>query len=129
LAWCTVVIVALPGCANKSDRSAVSGNVTLDGQPIKAGVIRFIPADGQTPTADAAIADGKFSGSVPPGDKKISISAPKVTGQRRVYETPDSPKVDVVEELVPARYNARSELTWTITAEAQQKDFDLKSGE
>jgi hypothetical protein len=101
--------------------------VTLDGEPLKSGVIRFVPADGQTATADSMITDGKYSASVPPGEKQISISSPKVTGQRRVYETPDSPTVDTVQELVPAKYNAKTELTLTVNAGSQEKDFPLKS--
>jgi hypothetical protein len=121
---CCILIV---GCTKKSNRGTVSGTVTLDGEPLKSGVIRFVPADGQTATADSAITDGKYSASVPPGDKQISISAPKVIGQRRVYETPDSPTVDTVQELVPAKYNAKTELTFTVNAGSQEKDFPLKS--
>lgn len=124
LCCCTLVI----GCAKKSDRSTVTGTVTLDGSPIKSGVIRFVPADGQTATADSAITDGKFSASVPPGEKKVSISAPKVTGQRRVYETPNSPMIDVVQELLPAKYNAKTELTLSVNAASQEKNFPLTSG-
>src|SRR5205807_8289434 len=110
--FCIVLgVVVVAGCSAKSNRGTVSGSVTLDGQPLKAGIIRFMPIDGKTPTADTAITDGKFKASVPPGDKKISISGPKVTGKRRVYETPDSPTVDIVEELLPARYNLQSTLT------------------
>lgn len=122
---CCILIV---GCSKKSNRSTVAGTVTLDGQPLKSGVIRFMPADGQTASADSIITDGKFSASVPPGEKKISISAPKVTGQRRVYETPDSPMIDIVHELVPAKYNVQTELTLTVSASSQEKDFPLTSG-
>jgi len=123
-----VCCAVVAGCAAKSNRGTVSGNVTLDGAPVKSGTIRFEPVDGRTPTADAAIREGKFNAAVPPGEKRISISAPKVTGQRRVYETPDSPMIDVVEELLPAKYNVKSELTLLVAAGSQTKDFDLKSG-
>jgi hypothetical protein len=119
--------VALAGCARETSHGTLSGTVTLDGAPLASGLIRFIPADGQTPSADATISEGKFTAKVPVGEKRISISAPKVVGQRKLYETPDSPTADVVDELLPARYNARSELTLTVTAGAQQKNFDLQS--
>jgi hypothetical protein len=122
---CCYILVA--GCTKKSNRGTVAGTVTLDGEPLKSGVIRFVPADGLTATADSIITDGKFSASVPPGEKKVSISAPKVTGQRRVYETPDSPMIDVVQELLPAKYNAKTELALTVTAGSQEKDFPLTS--
>jgi hypothetical protein len=123
-----ICCATLGGCSAKSNRGTVTGNVTLDGQPLKSGLIRFEPADGKTPTADALITDGKFSASVPPGDKKISISATKVVGTKRVYETPDSPTVDVTQELLPAKYNVKSELTLSVKAGSQEKDFALTSG-
>jgi hypothetical protein len=122
-----LVVVLAAGCGAKSNKGTVTGTVTLDGQPIKAGLIHFAAVDGLTPTADAAITDGKFKARVPPGDKKVSISAPKVTGQRRMYETPNSPMIDITEESVPKQYNAQTTLKYTVAAGSQQKDFELTS--
>src|SRR5690606_35107573 len=97
------------GCSGESQLALVEGNVTLDGQPLETGIIRFVPVDGQTPSADATITGGKFSAQVPPGEKRITFSAPKVVSQRKMYDTPDSPTVDVVEELLPPKYHARSQ--------------------
>jgi hypothetical protein len=36
--------------------------------------------------------------------------------------------VDVVQELLPERYNVRSELTLTVEGGEQQKEFALSSG-
>jgi hypothetical protein len=126
--WSILLVSALvAGCSKTSNRGTVTGTVTLDGQPLHAGIIRFIPADGQTATAETAIADGKFSAVIPPGDKKISISAPKVAGKKRMYDATSGPEVDAVQELLPARYNVQTELTLTVSAGAQQKDFTLTS--
>jgi hypothetical protein len=54
----------------------VTGTVTLDGRPLESGLIRFVPTDGQTATADATIANGQFTATVPVGEKRVSISAP-----------------------------------------------------
>ena len=113
------------GCSSDTRHGVVSGSVTLDGQPIKTGIIRFVPADGQTATADAVIADGKFSADVPPGEKRVEISAPKVVGKRRMM--PESPEIEITEELLPARYNVKTELTLAVTAGGQSKDFELQS--
>jgi hypothetical protein len=120
------MLTAALGCTHAS-KSAVSGAVTLDGQPLAKGQISFAPIDGKSSTAGASIVDGKYMAEVPPGEKSVRISAPKVTGKKKMYETPDSPTVDVVEELLPARYNARSELKMTVTGGAQEKSFELKS--
>ena len=44
-----------------------------------------------------------------------------------MYDAPDSPSVDEVAELLPDRYNVRSELTMTVQSGAQEKRFELKS--
>src|SRR4051812_44474949 len=78
-----IAVICANGCAKTSNKGIVSGSVTLDGQPLKTGIIRFEPTDGKTSTADGRIVDGIFKVSVPPGDKRISISAQKVIGQKR----------------------------------------------
>jgi hypothetical protein len=113
------------GCSQGAQQGAVSGTVTLDGQPVKAGTIRFVPADGQTATGDAIITEGAYSAAVPPGEKRVEINAPKVIGKRRMM--PESPEIDIVEELLPAKYNLKSELTLTVSAGSQTKDFELHS--
>ena len=35
-------------------------------------------------------------------------------GKQKMYDTPDSPTVDVVRQLIPARYNTASELKVTL---------------
>jgi hypothetical protein len=118
---------AVAGCATEPQKSLVSGTVTLDAKPLKEGIIRFVPTDGNAPTTDGPIVAGRFSVPVLPGDKTVQISAPKVVGKRRMYDTPDSPEVDEVEELIPAHYNVRSQLTLKVEQGPQEKAFDLKS--
>jgi hypothetical protein len=130
IAWLLAVCFVSPaahGCSSDSEKGTVSGTVTLDGQPLPSGLIRFVPVDGQTPTADATITDGEFSAEVPIGEKQVSISAPKVVGKRPAYQAPNSPMIDIVEELLPARYNVKSELTLSVTGGRQDAPFDLKS--
>src|SRR5262249_38253762 len=115
------------GCSSASGKGSVSGEVTLDGQPLKEGVIRFVPVDGQSPTADAAVVGGRFKATVPLGEKRVEISAPKVVGKRKMYDTPDSPAVDDVVELLPPRYNVRSDMTMTVRKGSQEKNFELTS--
>ncbi len=121
------VSMAGSGCSSDSGKGTVSGTVTLDGQPLQSGLIRFVPVDGRTPTAEATITDGEFSADVPLGEKQVSISAPKVVGKRPAYQTPNAPMIDIIEELLPARYNVTSQLTLNVTGGRQDAPFDLKS--
>jgi hypothetical protein len=122
-----VILVALAGCSGGNARGTVSGAVKLDGEPLKRGIIRFVPVDGKSQTADAGIADGKFTATVPLGEMAVEITAPKVVGKHKAYDTPDSPVVEDVVELLPARYNVRSELRMTVQKGSQEKVFELKS--
>ena len=127
-----LIVIALVGCVlgckGDSKHGTADGTVTLDGKPLKSGLIRFVPADGQTASADATITDGEFTATVPIGQKQVWISAPKVVGKRKAYATPDSPTVDIVEELLPPQYNTTSKITLDVTAGSQQPTYDLKSG-
>src|SRR6185295_9016630 len=81
-----VCCAAVAGCSKKSTLGTVTGTVTLDGEPLKSGAIHFVPADGRTAAADATITDGKYTVELPPGEKRVTISSPKVVGKRKMYE-------------------------------------------
>jgi hypothetical protein len=127
-ALCWMVIGFSLGCSADAKHGTVSGTVTLDGQLLKSGTIRFDSTDGRAAAADASIVDGKYTAKIVPGDKRISITSPKVVGKKKMYNAPDSPVYDVTEELLPPRYNGQSTLTMTVKAGAQEQPFDLKSG-
>ena len=121
-----VTLLALVGCS-ESKTAEVSGTVTVDGQLVKRGSISFIPTDGNTPTAGGPIKDGHYSVMVPITAMKVKITAPKVIGKRKLYDTPDSKEVDVVEEGLPAKYNQDTELTLEVKPGQNHKDFALQS--
>jgi hypothetical protein len=113
------------GCSSEPAQGTVKGSVTLDGQPLESGMINFVSADASVPTAEATITAGKYEAFVPPGEKRVEIRAPKVTGKQKMYDTPDSPTVDVVTELLPPKYNIDSTLTMTVEDGEQEKSFEL----
>jgi hypothetical protein len=122
------VVLLAAGCSFGPSTGTVSGEVTLDGAPLKEGTIDFVPADGKTSSASATITDGKYKvDAVPVGEKIIKISAPRVVGKRPVYDTKDSPTVDEVKELIPEKYNIRSDQKYTVAAGKQEKSFPLTS--
>jgi hypothetical protein len=120
---------ALASCSHGDGKHGVlSGDVTFDSQPLQSGTIRFAPTDGHSSPAEAPIANGKYAATVPVGESRVTISAPKVTGKRKTYNTPESPTVDIVTELLPAQYNTQSTLTLKVAAGSQQQNYDLNSG-
>jgi hypothetical protein len=118
----------LTGCSKENAGEVVEGTVTLDGQPLPAGRIDFIPVDGQSPTAGAEIKEGKFQATVMPGIKRVNITADKVTGQQKAYPgDPNSPVFDIKEQYIPARYNNNSELKCEVKSGTNTSNFDLQS--
>ena len=121
--------VLLAGCGGDKtpEKFTVAGTVTLDETPIEKGTISFLPADGNGPTAGAVIQNGRYSAEVPAGSKKVSIQAPKVVGQRKLFDTPDSPTTDQVKEMVPEKYNSKTTLTADIQGDKPDQNFALKT--
>jgi hypothetical protein len=125
-----VALLALVlGCSSKPPRGQVSGTVTLDGQPLENGTIQFYPAKGVVgQTAGGGIENGKYSVETSVGEMTVTINGTKVVGKQKMYDTPDSPVVDKVIELIPQKYNALSELKVTVAQGPNENvNFDLKS--
>jgi hypothetical protein len=117
----------IAGCGDGST-ATVSGTVTVDGQPLKEGLIRFVPPSTAAAAVEAPITNGEYTAAgVPLGEVQVQISAPKVVGKMKMIDTPESPYVDKVEELLPPRYNVQSELKMTVESGSQEKSFQLKS--
>jgi hypothetical protein len=126
LAGVVMACFLIAGC-DDSKFADVSGTVRLDGEPIFEGSITFLPVDGQSQTAGGTIKDGKYSVSVPVGQMKVSISYPKVSGSKKLYDTPDSPIGYLYKESVPARYNEQTELVLEVKPGKNTKDWELTS--
>jgi hypothetical protein len=132
-----LALLALVGCADPAPpvdtlpRKAISGTVTLDGQPLPEGSIQFDPVERAlgTTVATGGIKDGKYSierklGPVP-GKYKVSISSIPAIKIGPNEEPGPRPKQDP--EKIPAQYNTKSTLTKEITDGLAPIDFELKS--
>lgn len=113
-----VLLLCLIGCSSGDGirRGAVQGTVSLAGTPIADGLIRFIPTGGTTGAmVDAPIKAGSFALSQPAGPcvgtQRVEIFAFLKTGKMVVE---DGEETEEIKQLVPSRYNTRSELTVTI---------------
>jgi hypothetical protein len=128
-ATCFLALVAaaavLPGCGPPT--STVSGEVTIDGQPLDKGVISYSPAEGAGAAATADVEKGKYRLQTTPGAKWVQISAPIVVGQHKAYNSPDAPLVDVNGERLPERYNAKTELKFELKPGANVRDWSVES--
>jgi hypothetical protein len=120
-------LIAAGGCGGKSV-STVHGKVTLDGEPIAAGDIQFLPTGGSSRKAAAPIEQGAYAlaptDALPPGEYRVEIRWPKPTG-RKIPSADPGMQADETKEVVPARYNSDSTLKVEIGGGDVEKDFAL----
>ncbi|HEY1068026.1 MAG TPA: hypothetical protein VGE52_18015 [Pirellulales bacterium] len=96
-------LIATAGCGS-SNLVAVTGKITLNGQPISKGTIAFQPT-GQGPVAAGSIANGEFRLStgdgvgVAPGDYTVTVVAYGDTSPAAPGQPMPVPKV-----VSPAKY-------------------------
>jgi len=124
-----VGLCVFSGCAPDKGEYKISGSVTLEGEPIEVGTIRFSGVDGATHVGGGKIKDGKYEASVPPGEKIVKIAGYKVKGQTEVKDdlTGEVTVRDDLERCTPVDYERESPLRVTIEKEGEVHDFDLKS--
>ena len=113
--------------AGRRPRPKSTGTVTLDGKPLETGVIHFYPqSDAGGPSASADVKDGRYQLQTGVGPMKVVVNANQVVGKRKMYNTPDSPVVEDIRDMLPERYNMKSELKADLTPGPNEKNFDLK---
>jgi hypothetical protein len=131
-----LVIAAYVGCSSSEgpERVAIRGAVTLDGEPLPAGMIRFLPTGATAgPAGVAIIKNGRYQASAEEGPlvgrNRVEIEATDyfrfaiddeaafaAAASKRSTKLPRNP--------VPAKYNRQSTLTVDIAA-GQEKDVDF----
>jgi hypothetical protein len=124
---CAAVFLPV-GCSGSSDglpREPISGTVTFDGQTLANGSISFIPSGGPAGQGDATpgggtITNGKFSidreSGLVPGTYNVAIYASERSARTRPAQVGAAPKAsELPKELIPAKFNANTELKTEIT--------------
>ncbi len=116
------------GCGDRGPaREVVRGTVTYKGQPVNEGTIRFVIDN--RPTAIGQISKGIYKidhhGGVPVGSGRVEIEAFEDT-KKTVFIGVGGKKVQEARQVLPAKFNEKSELTVEITAGGEnEKNFDL----
>ena len=122
---------ALAGCGvGAKTKVEVSGTVTYQGKTIDLGNIRFEPLDKTLGAEGSEIKDGVYHVKLPLGKARVSISGAKKIGEKKRYNTPDSPMMPVYNpDFVPRKYNTiynpDNDLSCEITSDTNQLNFDL----
>ncbi len=103
-------MVLLCGCAGDK-RLPVSGNITLDGQPLSLGAITFVPnGDKKSNSSGSSVVDGKYSipaeKGLMPGKYSVSITPMHKTGRK----IPNTMTGIMEEEQFSVNYNEAGRL-------------------
>ena len=121
-------LTSLLGCGGVSGAS-VSGTVMLDGSPLDDATITFVPTSGgQRQAAWTSVKNGQYEiaakDGLGTGQFRVEIRALRPTGEK---PNPNEPTLIPTKEVVPAKYNSKSELAANIKPGANTADFELKS--
>jgi hypothetical protein len=125
-----VFVIVLPsnvGCSG-NPVATVSGSVVLDEGPLDDANITFVPQGaGQQKSGWAEIKSGRYSipaaSELGPGNYRVEIRALRTIGN--VVDNGDLPVP--AKELIPVRYNSKSELKAELKTGDNTVDFQLKS--
>ncbi len=130
---CLCLLLALPfGCGHRSslDRKVISGTITLDGEKVPRGLVRFVPIEGtRGPATSARIFEGEYRatnrGGVPFGKHRVEIIAQRPTGEKK--EISPGQFIDVLEKIGDRKYAAKaSPLMVEVDADSPDKmDFEI----
>jgi hypothetical protein len=112
-------------------RYAISGKVTVDGQPMGMGVISFLPQDEGGRVSGGPIAEGAYN--VPEakgpnaGRYRVEIHWNKLTGRKIPNPMDPGAMIDEMMEGLPAKYHTNSELTAEVAPKQTTFNFDLQT--
>ena len=132
VSWAVLLAVAGCGAEDEGDgvvREAVSGTVTLGGEPLDGASIHFIPTDPNSPgEASGEINNGQFSIPKERGPAAGAYTV-KISSRQSVEVDPSQPPGPPPKpkpERIPKKYNAASTLNAEIQAgQPNELTFDL----
>jgi hypothetical protein len=128
-----MLLLSFTGCRPRSDRLAVSGDVTLDGTALDQGAIRLTSTGGAKLFASGAtIRNGTFhipqEKGLPPGTYRVEISSPDTAAPPVVYKgAPGEPTLPATApERIPPEYNSKSKQTIEVATDGDNHfSFDI----
>ena len=117
----TLCALTLSGCFGGSqdglERAVITGTISFDGQPLPEGK-----------AVQAIITNGVYSLEADQGPvvgaNKIMVNATRKTGK---FQNFDGVKTEIMQQYIPAKYNADSTLRYEVKAGENTADFSLQT--
>lgn len=122
------IVLAVAGCGQDGPRLAsVTGVITLDGEPLPGAAVEFQPPGG-SPSEGVTDKRGVYRLEFSHDKRGVVMGLHKVRISTQRNDSEDERGEPVVaREIVPARYNRRSELTAEVKPGGNVIDFALKA--
>ena len=126
-----ICCLCLLGCRDTTGRQSVSGEVSLNGEPLPQGQVSLRPI-GRGPRVGGKVVDGEFdierSKGPLPGQYAVSINSFQETGRMISPESNPSMKVPEVKQALPSKYNTRTELRMEVAGDGDNHfRFELQN--
>ena len=130
---CVLFVLSAIGCGQSEQalkRRVVKGTVTVKGDPLLAGEIRFVPA-GSGPVSVGVVVDGLYEvtskGGVPLGEMRVEIRATSLMAEGSLEEM-EKRSGNSTEIVIADKYNKKSQLQLIVEAgtDFQSADFPLE---
>lgn len=125
------LVLFMCGCGrSRVDRVVLSGDVRFKGAPVEVGKIQFLPEEGsKAPMTITDFKDGHYDTSITEG-VAIGKYRVEITGHKAAdyANYRPGPFAKPPNQLLPEKYNVKSELTIDVQGGERQKkhDFDLQ---
>jgi uncharacterized protein involved in high-affinity Fe2+ transport len=128
-----ILIIMFTGCGQgppAAKRVKVEGKVTVNGQPVANGFIRFMALDPNGMNSSAAIKDGHYSVPAEQGPTKgkyrVEFNVPSAQKKRIPNDDVPGQLIEEAPETLPAKYHAKSTMVQEIDPDKPQVfDFSL----
>lgn len=115
-----VAVLIVIGCTRSTvELAEVTGKITMGGQPLKNASVVFTPENGR-PSMGGTDEQGYYSLRYTPTTKGARVGSATVE-----IRTGNTENLREFPETVPAKYNAKSELTTVVKPEPNEINFDL----
>ena len=119
-----LVLLTAAGCQQAPTQGTIHGIVSLNGELVDGGTIRFVPADGTGQPDETIVTQGKYEITTTPGDKKVELRWPK--GSDQVVDTVTQGTLPKPVERFPPQFNTQTTQAYTVTPGKVEKNFEIK---
>lgn len=118
------IAALLSGCGGDDGpvKYEVTGLVTVNGEPLDEGEIRFLPEDGHGTVGATRIENGEFTLMSEAGNKRVEIRSAKAgEGAAEQFKFPGGTAMpsNLRFETIPKQYNQESTLTALVTSDGE----------